>query len=69
MGKEKFTRTKPHVNIGTIGHIDHGKTASTKPLKKKNVVSPLLLLTLNMKPQSVTMHTLTAPDTRTMSRT
>ena len=25
MGKEKFTRTKPHVNIGTIGHIDHGK--------------------------------------------
>ncbi|MCS7026375.1 MAG: hypothetical protein NZV14_16385, partial [Bryobacteraceae bacterium] len=26
MAKEKFERTKPHVNIGTIGHIDHGKT-------------------------------------------
>jgi elongation factor Tu len=29
MAKEKFLRTKPHVNIGTIGHIDHGKTALT----------------------------------------
>jgi len=29
MGKEKFTRTKPHVNIGTIGHVDHGKTTLT----------------------------------------
>lgn len=27
--KEKFLRTKPHVNIGTIGHIDHGKTTLT----------------------------------------
>ncbi|HLY92578.1 MAG TPA: elongation factor Tu, partial [Candidatus Angelobacter sp.] len=26
MAKEKFDRTKPHVNVGTIGHIDHGKT-------------------------------------------
>ena len=26
MAKQKFERTKPHVNIGTIGHIDHGKT-------------------------------------------
>ncbi|CAB5087120.1 Translation elongation factor Tu, partial [Olavius algarvensis associated proteobacterium Delta 3] len=26
MAKEKFQRTKPHVNVGTIGHIDHGKT-------------------------------------------
>ena len=26
---EKFERTKPHVNIGTIGHIDHGKTTTT----------------------------------------
>ena len=26
MGKAKFERTKPHVNIGTIGHVDHGKT-------------------------------------------
>ena len=26
MAKQKFERTKPHVNIGTIGHVDHGKT-------------------------------------------
>ncbi|MBL4804971.1 MAG: elongation factor Tu, partial [Alphaproteobacteria bacterium] len=26
MSKEKFERTKPHANIGTIGHVDHGKT-------------------------------------------
>ena len=40
MAKEKFERTKPHVNIGTIGHIDHGKTtltaAITKVLSKHN---------------------------------
>ena len=29
MAKQKFNRTKPHVNIGTIGHIDHGKTTLT----------------------------------------
>jgi elongation factor Tu len=29
MGKEKFSRTKPHVNVGTIGHVDHGKTTLT----------------------------------------
>jgi len=29
MAKEKFLRNKPHVNIGTIGHIDHGKTTLT----------------------------------------
>ena len=29
MGKQKFERTKPHVNIGTIGHVDHGKTTLT----------------------------------------
>ncbi|MBD3374678.1 elongation factor Tu, partial [candidate division KSB1 bacterium] len=29
MAKEKFQRTKPHVNIGTIGHVDHGKTTLT----------------------------------------
>src|SRR5512141_2267966 len=40
MAKEKFSRTKPHVNVGTIGHIDHGKTtltaAITKVLGKNN---------------------------------
>ncbi|MCD6443033.1 MAG: elongation factor Tu [Thermotogae bacterium] len=34
MGKEKFVRTKPHVNIGTIGHIDHGKTTLTAAITK-----------------------------------
>jgi len=29
MAKEKFERTKPHVNVGTIGHVDHGKTTLT----------------------------------------
>lgn len=29
MGKQKFERTKPHVNVGTIGHVDHGKTTLT----------------------------------------
>ncbi|MDW8355391.1 MAG: elongation factor Tu [Bryobacterales bacterium] len=40
MAKEKFDRSKPHVNVGTIGHIDHGKTtltaAITRVLSKKN---------------------------------
>src|SRR5207302_2690525 len=34
MPKEKFQRTKPHVNIGTIGHIDHGKTTLTAAITK-----------------------------------
>ena len=34
MGKEKFNRTKPHVNVGTIGHIDHGKTTLTAAIVK-----------------------------------
>ncbi|MDR1685580.1 MAG: elongation factor Tu [Desulfovibrio sp.] len=34
MGKEKFARTKPHVNIGTVGHIDHGKTTLTAAITK-----------------------------------
>ena len=43
MAKEKFERTKPHVNIGTIGHVDHGKTtltaAITLTLSKKGLAS------------------------------
>src|SRR5690606_23281124 len=34
MGKEKFERSKPHVNIGTIGHVDHGKTTLTAAITK-----------------------------------
>ena len=36
MAKEKFERTKPHVNVGTIGHIDHGKTTLTAAITKHN---------------------------------
>jgi len=43
MSKKKFERTKPHVNVGTIGHIDHGKTtltaAMTKHLEKRGMAS------------------------------
>ncbi|MEX0824074.1 MAG: GTP-binding protein, partial [Woeseia sp.] len=34
MSKVKFERTKPHVNVGTIGHVDHGKTTLTAALTK-----------------------------------
>ena len=34
MGKKKFERTKPHMNVGTIGHIDHGKTTLTAAITK-----------------------------------
>ncbi|MFH1068559.1 MAG: GTP-binding protein, partial [Candidatus Glassbacteria bacterium] len=41
MAKKKFERTKPHVNVGTIGHVDHGKTtltaAITRVLSKRNL--------------------------------
>ncbi len=34
MSKSKFERTKPHVNVGTIGHVDHGKTTLTAAITK-----------------------------------
>ncbi|MEA2637537.1 MAG: elongation factor Tu, partial [Chloroflexota bacterium] len=34
MGKKKYQSTKPHVNVGTIGHIDHGKTTLTAAITK-----------------------------------
>ena len=34
MAKEKFERTKPHINVGTIGHVDHGKTTLTAAMTK-----------------------------------
>src|SRR6266446_4409118 len=43
MAKQKFVRSKPHVNVGTIGHVDHGKTtltaAITKVLSTKNLAT------------------------------
>ena len=55
MAKEKFERTKPHVNVGTIGHVDHGKTtltaAITTVLSKVLVArqKPTTKLTLRQK--------------------
>ncbi|MCX8084810.1 MAG: GTP-binding protein, partial [Calditerrivibrio sp.] len=34
MGKQKFERKKPHVNVGTIGHVDHGKTTLTAAITR-----------------------------------
>ncbi|HEV2107305.1 MAG TPA: GTP-binding protein, partial [Thermomicrobiales bacterium] len=34
MGKQRFERTKPHLNVGTIGHVDHGKTTLTAAITK-----------------------------------
>ncbi len=39
MGKEKFERNKPHVNVGTIGHVDHGKTTLTAAITKVMALS------------------------------
>jgi elongation factor Tu len=41
MAKEKFERTKPHVNVGTIGHIDHGKTTLTAAITKHSSLKGL----------------------------
>lgn len=50
MAKEKFDRSKPHVNIGTIGHVDHGKTtltaAITTVLAKKAMLMHKLMTKL-----------------------
>jgi hypothetical protein len=54
MAKEKFERTKPHVNVGTIGHVDHGKTTLTAAIT-----------TVLSKPSSVARP---RPTTRSMRR-
>ena len=43
MAKQKFERTKPHVNIGTIGHVDHGKTTLTAAITKVLAMSKLAI--------------------------
>jgi elongation factor Tu len=45
MGKKKFERTKPHVNIGTMGHIDHGKTTLTAAITKRQAEKGLAQFT------------------------
>jgi hypothetical protein len=84
MAKEKFERTKPHVNVGTIGHVDHGKTTltaaiatvlskkfgrSTQHLKKRPAASRSTPPTSSTKRPTATTLTLTAPATPTTSRT
>jgi translation elongation factor EF-Tu-like GTPase len=80
MAKAKFERTKPHVNVGTIGHVDHGKTTLTAALTtilskkfggeaKKHVVLPSIRPTSNTKQPNVTTRTLTAQAMLTTSRT
>ena len=39
MAKQKYERTKPHVNIGTIGHVDHGKTTLTAAITLQNAAA------------------------------
>src|SRR5215467_7455031 len=55
MGKEKFDRSKPHVNIGTIGHVDHGKTtltsAITLVLAKKGLATAKLYDQIDNAPE------------------
>src|SRR5687767_6357689 len=58
MSKEKFERTKPHVNIGTIGHIDHGKTTLTAAitavlakLKPSDVNKPMAFDQIDKAPE------------------
>ena len=55
MAREKFVRTKPHLNIGTIGHVDHGKTtltaAITQLLAKKGLAEPKTLDEIDKAPE------------------
>ena len=69
MAKAKFERNKPHVNIGTIGHVDHGKTTLTAAITKTLHERQYLLLTLSTKLQTDTTLTLTAQDMLTTLRT
>jgi len=45
MAKEKFERTKPHVNVGTIGHVDHGKTTLTAAITARQALKNLAKMT------------------------
>ncbi len=77
---DKYERTKPHVNIGTIGHVDHGKTTTTAAIThvlakkgmaqaKKPEESPSTFPTKNTKQKNATMPTLMLQDTQITSKT
>lgn len=55
MAREKFVRTKPHINIGTIGHVDHGKTTLTAAITqiqaKKNLAEPKTMDEIDKAPE------------------
>jgi elongation factor Tu len=55
MAKEKFDRSKPHVNIGTIGHVDHGKTtftaAITNCIGRKGLSEPAFFDSIDNAPE------------------
>ena len=67
MSKEKFERIKPHVNVGTIGHVDHGKTTLTAAITSRQAHKGLV--TSSTRRTTVTTRTSTAPVTPTTSRT
>ncbi len=77
MAKEKFERTKPHVNIGTIGHVDHGKTTLTAAIttvlaKKKvflNFVLSILSIMLLKKKKEVLLSILHTLSTKLLTVT
>ena len=54
MAKEKFDRSKPHVNIGTLGHVDHGKTRFS-PRPRVAMQTTLLSRTSTRLPKSVSV--------------
>jgi len=61
MAREKFERNKPHVNIGTIGHVDHGKTTLTAAItnvlakKVKHKLMTMETLMVRLKKESVAL--------------
>jgi len=76
MAREKFERNKPHVNIGTIGHVDHGKTtltaAITNVLAKKGMAKAQAYDQIDGAPEErergITINTATPPSSLATAR-
>ena len=79
MAKEQFQRTKPHVNVGTIGHIDHGKSTLTAAIvqtqSRKGLATPISYAditkggTVRDETKKVTIAAMEVIDTPGLSRT